>query len=463
MIFAPNAYTLEVMLTAERALRVVDDGELERRYNLKAGSIIEIPDEYAVGTNGNPELALNNWLRAAQSESANPLERSAGYFRFNQSLRDRFYKVKVKVAKAALDSTVPADGEYYIALNNVVRTSESSNQMVVVSDGGKQVTVSAAPKPAVTPKSKTEAVALTCFDCKSTGLEIFDKMRSDLSSALTQAQVQTQRNANRTHLAYEQIKNNFRNNCGFALDEFLPTLKREAELSGVPYEILMSIMMTESSGNCYIKAHESDTTSSNGLFGINTQSSQYRSCSSAERNSMKAMKPVQLASGPQCVENPLINLRESIRILQAKMQIIKNGLSVPDRTKGQRSNVKVSGFDMNQLKGNDLWRLALSAYNGGERYVFDAKRDLELFNQKHGTNLNPNNWEDLRVFYLRNSLNANKQQQYLGYYDSQGRRDLFTSINLAYVENTLGRDVEGYNNVSTLEFFRRRDIAALKK
>jgi hypothetical protein len=92
--------------------------------------------------------------------------------------------------------------------------------------------------------------------------------------------------------------------------------------------------------------------------------------------------------------------------------------------------------------------LAASAYNGGERWVMYAKSDLDTFNRRHGTNLDPYNWEDLRIFYLRRFLGSDRENDYLG--RSISGRTSRALINLAYSENVVPRKRSGSGETLTI-------------
>ncbi|MES2857115.1 MAG: hypothetical protein V4692_14700 [Bdellovibrionota bacterium] len=92
----------------------------------------------------------------------------------------------------------------------------------------------------------------------------------------------------------------------------------------------------------------------------------------------------------------------------------------------------------------------ISGYNSNVTWAVRAKHDLKIFNARHKTNLNPLNYEDLRVFFLRAALNDRDQVKYFGSADPKvtGRSvGTFknkgnTLINLAYMENVVPRQSE---------------------
>jgi hypothetical protein len=229
----------------------------------------------------------------------------------------------------------------------------------------------------------------------------------------------------RTDHDLAKMYSNFKNSCGFPLTEFTSLVKQRATANGVPPEIMLSLMTQESSGKCYALNSEQDTTQSVGLFQINSASSRYPRCTNEQKNILKNLgHSSRLSQGPRCLENPLVNLEESIRILKDKRETLTTARD---------------GFDPSKLDETSAWRLAVSAYNGGPRWVLEAKKDLEQFNAKNGTNLSAYNWEDLRIFYLRMWLNRNQQNSNFGSM-ANGRSKQNSIINLAYAENVIGRE-----------------------
>jgi hypothetical protein len=245
-----------------------------------------------------------------------------------------------------------------------------------------------------------------------------------LSPALHRLEARSGQIFNRTSNDLKHIHSNFKNSCGFELSDFMPIIKSRARQSGVPAEILMSLMTQESSGRCYALNSETDRSQRVGLWQINSTNTKFPRCTNAQKVALKKIGSAsRLAGGPRCLENPLINLEEAIRLLNGKKRALTTGRNA---------------FDADKLSQNDLWLLAISAYNGGERWVQQAKTDLERFNAKNGTNLNAHHWEDLRLFYLRRWLDRGTEQQMFGR-TASGRSQSNSVANLSYAENIVGR------------------------
>jgi hypothetical protein len=154
---------------------------------------------------------------------------------------------------------------------------------------------------------------------------------------------------------------------------------------------------------------------------------------------MRRVQPSQLENGPQCRENPVVNLKIALSVLNQKLQALSSS----------------GGFEQRRLVDADgnptalALRLAVSSYNGGEGWVLKAKKDLVTFNSRFGTRLDPYNWEDLRVFYLRHALSANNEQRYFGSVRERGRTSSALA-NLSYAENIVPRRATPANQPLTV-------------
>jgi hypothetical protein len=442
--FLPVSFALKIQIRTDTKLREEQDGSMERVGLLKRGTIIEIPDEFAVDSKGRPissshekanlELTLNNWLRTGGKSGPAGFD-GAGRYSYDGEKHEFYFPVRVTQPKKG--STVAPGHEntkHYIALKYLARTK---NAMIVTEDA--PIELPAAPDETAevpgppTPAEDREQRQLEATTPCAQGLcsrpsELSAPVRSLMAALAPALKAASKRNGSdytRTDHDLANMYSNFQKSCGLPLLEFTSAVKERAKSAGVPPEILLSLMTQESSGKCYALNSERDTTQSVGLFQINSASSRYPRCTNAQKNILKNLGHAsRLSQGPRCLENPLVNLDESIRILKDKRRTLTSGKN---------------GFDETRLSETDAWRLAVSAYNGGPRWVLEAKKDLEKFNAKNGTELSPYNWEDLRLFYLRMWLNRNQQNSNFGSM-ANGRSRQNSIINLAYAENVMGRE-----------------------
>lgn len=432
----PVSFALKLQIDQDIKLRINQDGQQERVGLLKRGTIIEIPSEFVVSKNGekNLELTLNNWLRKAghkppQSESG------PGLFNFDGEKQDYFFPVTIAPGGLAPGSTIPKEisGQpMYLALGHLVKRG---NALILTDD---------ATVHPITPRqraeSSPEAVQARharqqqmeasspcaqglCSKPSDTSESVKHLIRA-ISPALSAAETRSKRVFRRTKNDLTHIDSNFKKSCGFSLAEYTSLVRSRAEQAGVPTEILLSIMTQESSGLCYARNSETDSTQSIGLFQINSTNKRYPRCTTQQKNILKSYgTTARLATGPRCLENPLLNLEEAIRLLKEKRTAILRG-----------------GFDQSKIENQDLWRLVVSAYNGGEKWVVEAKKDLDHFNSVHGTHLDAHKWEDLRLFYFRSWLDPARRLAMVGK-PNAGRSQLNSVANLSYAENIVGRSV----------------------
>jgi hypothetical protein len=467
MILGPVSEALQIKLNSDLTIRnpipksnedSQTSKQLQREGVLRAGSIVSIPDSFTVKeTNGtiNLEATLNNWLRKAGrlSDKQDSTNSNPGLFQFKSKNDNNFrhdYFFPVKIVRAAPGSILGTSTSktHYMAIKFLAR---SGGALVVTQDApllpaAPPVLASASPPalamatPAaptsnavIKPQNATLQSTPTCLSgaCSNTALSGPSEVSSaihgllqNLAPAIHGADQALKHLDARTqgHLAKQNT--NFTNSCGFDRSKFLPVISREAQKAGIPNEILVDFMNHESSSDCFAKRNETNGTRSVGLFGINNGKggARFPLCSIEEKSRLKSMGEASLSSGPRCLENPMINLSEAIRILKAKQAVL------------------AKSFNTSQMTKDDLWRITISAYNGGETWVLRAKEDLEKFNQRWNTHLRAENWEDLRIFYLRQHLDRYNglQSQYFGDRQS-GRKEVLAQRNLAYTETIVRR------------------------
>lgn len=441
MTFLPVSFALKIQLKTNVKLREHSDDTMERVGLLTSGTIVEIPDEYVITTNGKPnlDLTLNNWLKKAGEMRSND---GAGRYTFDGDKTEMFFPIKVK--QTAPGSTIRAGHEgnqHYVALKYLALRKAA----MIVSDDAAVLTSTRATQP----KSETRAETVRSSRPKAT-VDVETQMEATLPcatgvcskpsdtsapvrkliSAIAPALANVDATSKRTMKGksnLDAIRRNFKETCGFSLDSFMPVVKARAEKAGVPADLVMGLMTQESAGRCFSLNSEKDSSQSLGLFQINSsnlKSLGYPRCTTEQKNILKTLgTPTRLASGPRCIENPLFNLDASLNLL-----------------KGMKNTLERSGVDENNFEGKDFWRLVASSYNGGPRWVLNAISDLRAFNARNGTQLSPHKWEDLRLFYMRAWLDRDERVTMLG--SSNAGRSKSNSVdNLVYAENVLGRPV----------------------
>lgn len=436
LAFVPAGHTLKVQIDQDIKLRIKQDGQQERVGLLKRGTIVEIPDQYVVSKNGKKdlELTLNNWLRQAGHKPPQT-EDGPGLFKFDGEKQDYFFPVTIAEKGLAPGSTLPKelrDTPLYIALGHIVRRG---NALVLTDDAQiepltpRQRQEQAPESLAARERQRQEMEATSpcaqglCSRPSDASEGVKNLIRA-ISPALAASEQRRDQVFRRTSHDLRRIDHTFEKSCGFPITDFANLVRKRAEQAGVPADILLSLMTQESSGRCFVLNSEADRTQSVGLFQIKSTNASYPRCTSQQKEILKSLgSSSRLASGPRCLENPLFNLEEAIRILKDKRNSIVRG-----------------GFDPQKMQDRDIWRLAVSSYNGGQKWVLEARDDLMRFNRIHGTQLDPHNWEDLRLFYFRSWLDPKRRQAMIGKPNS-GRSQANSVANLSYTENVVGREL----------------------
>ena len=273
---------------------------------------------------------------------------------------------------------------------------------------------------------------------------------------------------------FPSLMSQFCKHCGVDIQDFIEYVEQRARDEKVPPEILLSIMMRESFGDCNAKGDrkKNGTYKSYGLFQLNVgNSTNLKMCSGSKVPKMNSAQMKQVCQNGdyrkeksyknkkdqfpgRCLNNPYCNFEESIHLLTGEKWAIgnkRNG-STPDKPEGK------SWGEMEPEERN-LWRNAIIAYNGAA-YVKPAERAMK--SMKIPTFLD--NWEIKRMFFVRNYL-SNKSE-----YGQCGKSNRSCKArynpqkivhNLAYVERIAGRETpESFADSSICQWtqFRKSNL-----
>lgn len=254
--------------------------------------------------------------------------------------------------------------------------------------------------------------------------EKLSQLKNDLNQVLAQVEGTKQyRASTKIRTTPAQVEAQLSGTCGRS--GLVQTIAEECQKAGIPPELLLAMLQQESAGNC--TAVGPDRPPSIGLFQI-AENGISAGISFCQPNDASAV------NNPNCIQNPLTNLREAIRILRSKFKSVNDRFPQPPPTPVASQSPAE----------RDLWRKAIMAYNGGQAYVFQAYNDIKSFNAKFHTNYNPDNWEVRRLFLFRMALAENGRN----YHDNNYRwkRSQANAVsNLAYTELALGRDPSAEN------------------
>lgn len=310
---------------------------------------------------------------------------------------------------------------------------------------------------------------------------------ADMAPLREQIRQESARRARIRGPALENAMAAFRRSCGFDFRTFLPEIVGEAKRRSMPPEILLSMMTLESGGDCFASVEEGgkdpatgQALRSRGLFQVHAKFTSLRACGDAQKERIRrAQSAGELREGPRCAENPVLNLRAATKVLADKAEALVSGSKTYEiydfeekrarsgRNCWRKKRITISAFDKKRLRDKrgrptrDLWRMAVSAYNGGERWVFRAKRNIDAFNALHGTKVDPYDWNSLKDYYFRRTLSRKQQIRYFGAQERD--RDLdYAILNVIYAENlvpSLGATAKGETpNLADLWRKLRREL-----
>lgn len=372
-----------------------NSGVLNATGTLAPGAVVKVPDEVAQKFENEDEAALNEWL-ASSGELRDFSIRGA-------VKRDFFFPVVV--VDPAKSVGIRAGDKVYVSIRFLAR--HQALRFVV--------------------EKQAPVVAKIEWDEKT---KVFERMKRDLASQLTMVENKNQRNVTNRRSAKRGIVR-FDSSCPIKFDDFQPELERVSAEQRIPEELLLSVMHLESGFRCHLGRAEDDASHSVGLFQINTRSSNIPRCSEPQlevirvTTNVKGLRDNEL----RCLENPLVNLEEAARLLRNKYSAVNS-----------RKQPASGSWETMTSGERDSWRLALAAYNGGEAYVYQAFFDIQDYNDRHGTQLDANDWETRRVFFLRRTLDRDTQEAYFSQEMRYKRAFKNILINMAYVESMVGRE-----------------------
>ena len=111
-----------------------------------------------------------------------------------------------------------------------------------------------------------------------------------------------------------------------------------------------------------------------------------------KKQSIQEGSLAQLRREPACLQNPLINLQESIRILSNKYRLTNNN---------QSQNFQCHSSDS---INTDAWRKAIAGYNGGQRRILNIQEVIEKKGKPKALSQAAWNqmseWEKIRIYYF---------------------------------------------------------------
>lgn len=363
--------------------------------NLAKGSIISLPEEFAVYVNGqlNLELTIYNWLRSdvPVNTELSPIKHP----------EESFYLFPVKVVKAARGSSAQNGSVEYIDLTQLKKGALPADQWEIVEDNHFSRT-NIKPLQKIENPSQAEGHVPTCTNCNNPA---FVDFQEQIQTALKAAQKALSKKQQRVQKDRDLLPETLQKSCGLRLSDIESQMNQLFGNDAILVDIFIKKMVTESSGYCRGRINttrEPNGTVSSGLFQINARSKSIRNCSSQESQILSSMfnkgtSMIELKAAPKCLQNPYYNLIEAHRVYQEKERSIFGTINIEK--------------NISPIERRDRERMIVAGYNAGEAYTIKAREDLLNFNKTNKTNLDPNNWEQLKPFYFRQVLNSSEDQK----------------------------------------------------
>lgn len=426
LVYSPATFARQMTLNKNMNFHFSNGGTLKKQDTLPAGTVVEIPDEY---------LKQNNMENASEASLVNWLRRGTDLFEFTNSRgekkNDFFTPVRI-VSTPDKTIELSKDKNYYVALKYLAEREDGISFVTTdtISAYTMETKHPVAPKAEI-PKpntSKTEAECDSCYikdPTPTTGsalakLKILTNDLLEKVDSTSDYYISTKNNIG-------AIKANFESSCkGVSFEDYKDFLEVESKKAHIPTEIMLGIMTQESSGLCL----PVDSNGNYGLFQINKPSgSTKKSICTEEQRSIIAtasLSKMKTDASIQCLENPVLNAKEGIRILIEKYRS-SNKKSPPN------SDV---AWSKRSISDRDDWRRATAGYNGGQGHVNRATTDMKAFRDKYASDLDVNSFELQQIFFFREVLKHN------GYVPNHAsaRSDRITMKNLAYTRAITGND-----------------------
>jgi len=446
---------IEVENTRGVNFRIIGQGSdgkkvLKTLFTLPKYSVVEIPDQYLVDSSGNSvnssegadiNHSINNWIRKGQITQKR--------FDDHGALKtDYFLPVSVHQVQGSNDYK---DQTGFVALKSLAATGALrfiTIDKVTVSSLQKSEVPKTSPAPNQGLKRSTESTEASvclghCSEQSAIG-DIIHQLNQINTVTATHLKTKTRYTKKTNPLndvqkatnnvlsrdsnpEFQNVKNNFNKTCfGLKFDDFKNYLTQKATENGIPAEILLGIMTAESGGRCHAVGDTNLLNKSIGLFQINSASSKNRLCSESDYSNLQNKTLTQMESISTCLQNPVVNLKNAIRIIKSAYQET-NHVAPPQQT---------TSWSELSPEIRDNFRRALSAYNGSGKWVNFAAQDVKEVASKYGISLK-NDWETQRLFYFRSILEKNG---FIAKHPNGHRMYDFSISNLGYVEGILGRE-----------------------
>lgn len=437
MVFPTSLFAAQVQLNGRMNLRYpgVDNSNdpLMKSYGvLPKGTVLEIPDEFVILTNGKMDVnaTINNWIQ----------KQTLGVSRFqngNSIDNDYFFPIKVVSVPPGADRTLVGHNGS-VALRALARRGKvglvtTDNTPLVRTPSTRTLT----PSVYANTDSNLDTVAGVCIGNCATESDFMKKLRDILKDKTAEVARRTNQLDKNKRIGgnFDAIAENFRKSCYDAdFNKFKEYVKQEAPKQNIPPEVMMSIMTQESAGLCEAMGDKNRPHKSVGPFQLSVGTVRHIDvCTAKQKQALHGKDFEQMATDKslECLQNPAISLKYGMKVFLDKYKLVNNG------QKPSATAWSTAGSDE-----KDNFRKALAAYNGGEGWVKLALADI-AYARKHFDITLKDDWETMRLFMFRHKLESNGRVENTG----RGRKLEYEFSNVAYVDAVLGRGNGQYSQV----------------
>jgi hypothetical protein len=417
----PNANSFEVRIREHRTVHVYQNNKdiLIPQQVLPAGTTVNIPDEYFNNNfkgNKKDDAAVMKWLASYKSV---PISK----FQNGEKISNEYF-VKISVPGSNDVGWITLRGLAKKKKLKIYTTEDTSLYKTLNDDGPEQSVVENQQQDPKSLKCKLPNILNhleggNIVELQEMTFEILDELEKEINKGTAKNKL------NKGNI--QGIISNFNNSCSpIKFADFYQKLKIISIDESIPTEILLGLMTQETAGRCNANLQEDNNTTSIGLFQINSRSAKINYCKSspdtAETRRIHFLNE-------SCLQNPIANLKESIRVLKNKYSIINGGT---DKLNNRKLFINLTPIEKAQ------WRKTLAAYNGGQAYVTQAYADIRLFNSTHNTAYDTNDWPTVKTFMLRRAIELRGGQIFneeSGYKNKRTSKN--TIHNLTYVDSIL--------------------------
>jgi hypothetical protein len=434
-------FAKQIELTEARNLRASGEALLAVVGRLEAGSIIDIPDEYAVAKNGQFDFdaSVEKWSHAMKDkQGAAPI-----LAKFNEKQKDYF--VPIKIIQAAPGSRIKdANENLLISIRNVAVFKDGENIRMqtqgstplmkdkkaqnVECDEICQKWKESEQKDKAEMKSSQSKMEAGSAVIGSTPQGCADCNSND-SSQIAEVNMQAKR-LKKTILSddkakpvgrkyiqskfilsaqqqFEEMSKNLKDTCHIEMKDFTKLI--DAKVKGTPFttEHFLAIMQRESKGICFPQG-SNGIAEKHGLFGIQDADSTLgleHVCTAQQKkalhqsviknsDSLNLFRNYESHPEINCVGNPVRNFEASLRILTGKLALSEKGnFKLPRTSIDGEQKIRDSSMSSVFFNYNGNVKPAYKTVNGrkvatGEsmrqfysRVVTDSARNFKQLNE----------------------------------------------------------------------------------